>query len=36
VDRLGGGWGFELGDMAARGLRYRVGYRTLFANLESA
>lgn len=35
MDRLGGGWAFDLGDCAARSLRYRVGYRTSFTSLES-
>lgn len=35
MDRQGGGWAFDLGDCAARSLRYRVGYRTSFTSLES-
>ena len=36
VDRLGGSWAFDLGDIAARTLRYRIGYRTRWADLTSA
>lgn len=36
VNRQGGSWAFDLGDMAARTLRYRIGYRTRWADLTSA
>lgn len=34
MNRLGGGWSFDLGDCAARHLTYRIGYRTNFTDLE--
>ena len=36
IDRISGGWNFDLGDCAARHLNYRIAYRTRFADLESA
>ena len=36
VNRLGGSWAFDLGDIAARSVRYRIGYRTAWADLTSA
>lgn len=36
VNRQGGSWAFDLGDIAARTLRYRIGYRTRWADLTSA
>lgn len=36
VERLGGRWAFDLGDITARSLRYRIGYRTRWADLTTA
>lgn len=36
VNRQGGSWAFDLGDIAARSVRYRIGYRTRWADLETA
>lgn len=36
VNRLGGSWAFDLGDIAARTVRYRVGFRSRWADLTSA
>jgi hypothetical protein len=36
VERLGGSWAFDLGDITARSLRYRIGYRTRWADLTTA
>lgn len=36
VNRQGGSWAFDLGNIAARSVRYRIGYRTRWANLQAA
>lgn len=34
MERIGGNWSFDLGDIAERTLIYRFGYRTAVTNLE--